>query len=116
MMIIYMLLSVTLNIAAQITLKYGLNNIKLDNFSVENLWRLLFSTHIWFGALLYGFSFFIYLFALSKGELGRVAPVAQALTIVGIFLSSIFIFCEPITMTKLVGVLILVIGAIVIFI
>ncbi|MFW5437707.1 hypothetical protein [Paenibacillus apiarius] len=115
-MIIYMLLSVSLNIAAQITLKYGLNNIKLEHFSLESLWRLLFSTHIWIGAVLYAFSFFVYLFALSKGELGRIAPVAQTLTILGIFLSSIFLFCEPITLTKLVGVLMLVIGAIIIFI
>ncbi|RJG24770.1 hypothetical protein [Paenibacillus thiaminolyticus] len=115
-MITYMLLSVALNIAAQITLKYGLNDIRLEGFSTESFWRLLSSAHIWFGAVLYVFSFFIYLFALSKGELGRVAPGAQALTIIGVFLSSIFLFCEPLTLTKLVGVLILVIGAIVIFI
>ncbi|MFD1776556.1 hypothetical protein [Paenibacillus rhizophilus] len=112
---IYLFVSIILNVSAQTILKFGLNKLQLDTINSESIVKIISTPNIWFGALLYGGSFFVYLFALSKGEIGRLSPIAQALTIVGLVLVSIVFFHEGITVSKTIGTILLVAGAIVIF-
>ncbi|CAH0121691.1 hypothetical protein PAE9249_04224 [Paenibacillus sp. CECT 9249] len=114
-LIFLLILAMIFNIFAQITLKYGITAIQLNGISVQSLFKMISSPYIWIGAILYGVSFIVYAFALSKGELSRVSPVSQALTTIGIVTISTLIFHEPITAFKIIGVLLLVAGTIIIF-
>ncbi|RRJ62201.1 hypothetical protein EHV15_03990 [Paenibacillus oralis] len=115
MLIILLLLAMIFNIVAQITLKHGINLINLNGINLQTITKMLSSPYLWSGAFMYGISFIFYIFALSKGELGRVSPVSQALTTMGIVTVSVLIFHEPLTVYKIVGVLFLIAGTIIIF-
>lgn len=115
MLIIFLLLAMFFNIAAQITLKHGINLVNFDKVNVQTVTQMISSPFLWFGAFMYGISFVFYIFALSKGELGRVSPVSQALTTMGIVTVSVLIFHEPVTVYKIVGLLLLIVGTIIIF-
>ncbi|TKH46154.1 hypothetical protein C1I60_03230 [Paenibacillus terrae] len=115
MLLLLLFLAMLFNIVAQITLKHGINVLNFTGISFQSLIKLSTSPYIWFGAILYGVSFVFYIFALSRGELGRISPVSQALTTLGIVAVSVLIFHEPITVFKLMGIILLIIGTIIIF-
>ncbi|MEK3663770.1 hypothetical protein NSQ29_29900 [Paenibacillus sp. FSL F4-0236] len=115
MLLILLVLAMIFNIFAQIILKYGINLISLDGLNLNSLYKMISSPYLWSGAIMYGVSFVFYIFALSRGELGRISPISQALTTVGIVTASIVIFHEPLTGFKVIGVLLLIAGTIVIF-
>lgn len=56
------------------------------------------------GIVLYGFSFILYTYLISKNDLGYIIPVSTALVYIGIFLASFFIFKEPFTAIKILGI------------
>ena len=62
------------------------------------------------GILLYGTSFVIYTYLISKYDLGYIIPLTTALVYVIIFTASYFIFKELFTATKIVGIALIVIG------
>lgn len=115
MLFILLIAAMIFNILAQITLKHGLNIANLSGIGIQSLLKLSVSPYIWTGAFMYGISFLFYILALSKGELGRISPVSQALTTLGIVAVSILIFHEPITLFKVIGIILLVIGTVIIF-
>ncbi|MBS5912932.1 hypothetical protein GNQ08_15360 [Paenibacillus macerans] len=115
MLLFLLLLAMIFNIAAQIALKHGINLINLNAINLQTISKMVSSPYLWSGAFMYGISFVFYIFALSKGELGRVSPVSQALTTMGIVTVSVLVFHEPITVYKIVGVLLLIAGTIIIF-
>lgn len=115
MLIVLLLLAMIFNIAAQIALKHGINLINLNEINFSSFLKMISSPYLWSGAFMYGISFVFYIFALSKGELGRVSPVSQALTTMGIVTVSVLVFHEPLTVYKVVGLLFLIVGTIIIF-
>ncbi|MDO3680292.1 hypothetical protein [Paenibacillus ehimensis] len=115
MTIILLVVGMIFNLLAQFCLKTAVSNIKLDTFNMEVIFKIFSNLYIWFGAILYGSSFFFYVLALSRGELSRISPVSQALTTLGVVTMSILVFQEPVTVTKMIGVILLIIGTIVIF-
>ena len=115
MLVISLVLGMIFNIIAQVSLKHGINLINLNELNIHTLFRMISSPYLWTGAIMYGISFVFYIFSLSKGELGRISPISQALTTLGIVLVSIVVFHESITIYKIVGVLLLVAGTIIIF-
>ena len=64
------------------------------------------------GIVLYGLSFLIYTYMISKNDLGYIIPVSTALVYIGIFIASFIIFKESITMLKIVGILLILGGVI----
>lgn len=115
MTIFLLLLAMMFNVFAQSALKYAVSDIRFDAFTFDTVSKFVLSPLIWIGAILYGGSFLFYIFALSRGELSRISPVSQALTTLGIVLVSVIIFNEAITVTKVIGLLLLMIGTVVIF-
>lgn len=63
-----------------------------------------------FGVMLYGFSFIVYMYLLSKYNLGYIIPLTTALVYIIIFSASYFIFHEVFTATKIFGIALIVIG------
>lgn len=56
------------------------------------------------GIVLYGLSFLIYTYLVSKNDLGYIIPISTALVYVFIFLASYVIFKEAFTAAKIVGI------------
>ena len=56
------------------------------------------------GILLYGLSFIIYAYLISKNDLGYIIPISTALVYMFIFAASFFIFKEVFTAVKIVGI------------
>lgn len=64
------------------------------------------------GIILYGVSFIIYTYLISKFDLGYVIPIATALVYVAIFTASFFIFNETFTAMKIFAISLIMIGVI----
>lgn len=62
------------------------------------------------GILLYGFSFMLYMYLISKYDLGYIIPLTTALVYVLIFTASYFIFHETFTALKVAGIVLIVAG------
>ncbi len=64
------------------------------------------------GIFLYGVSFLIYIYLISKYDLGYIIPLTTALVYVLIFVASFFIFNEAFTLIKVAGIFLIVVGVI----
>lgn len=56
------------------------------------------------GMFLYGLSFVTYIYLISKYDLGYILPIALSFVYILIFISSYFIFHEVFTVTKILGI------------
>ena len=64
------------------------------------------------GILLYGISFILYVYLISKYDLGYIIPLTTAFVYILIFFASFVIFNELFTLTKIIGIALIVIGLI----
>jgi len=64
------------------------------------------------GLALYGISFFLYIFLISKFDLGYIIPLTTAFVYIIIFVASFVIFKEAFTALKIAGICLIVIGVI----
>jgi len=64
------------------------------------------------GVILFGLSFVAYTYLISKYDLGYIIPVAAAFTYILIFTASYFIFKEAFTITKIIGIALIIGGLI----
>ncbi len=62
------------------------------------------------GISLYGISFLIYVYLISKYDLGYIIPLTAAFIYILIFVASYFVFHEVFTATKIVGITLIVVG------
>lgn len=56
------------------------------------------------GIILYGLSFALYIYLISKYDLGYIIPLTTALVYILIFVASFIIFKEVFTFTKIIGI------------
>jgi multidrug transporter EmrE-like cation transporter len=68
------------------------------------------NAHTVTGIALYGTSFLLYMYLLSKYELGYIIPLTTALVYIIIFTASFFIFKETFTAMKIVGIALILAG------
>lgn len=66
-----------------------------------------FNLHTIAGLVLYGISFFMYIYLLSKNDLGYIVPMAAAFVYIFIFIGSYLIFHEIFTITKILGIVLI---------
>lgn len=62
------------------------------------------------GIIFYGISFLVYMYLISRYDLGYIIPLTTALVYVLIFTASFFIFKETFSTLKVVGVILIIIG------
>ena len=89
--------------------KYGTNinsNLVFKDLSIN------FNIHIVaiIGLVFYLISFLLYIIVLPKFNLTTILPIISAITSVGIYILSIIILKEPITIQKVIGAAIIAIG------
>ena len=64
------------------------------------------------GICLYGLSFLLYTYLISKFDLGYIIPLTTALVYIIIFSASFIIFKEAFTVFKVIGIALIVVGLI----
>lgn len=62
------------------------------------------------GVFLYGVSFLLYMYLISKFDLGYIIPITTACVYILIFFASFVIFKEAFTAIKIAGIILIVIG------
>lgn len=96
-------------VAGQFLWKFGMTNKTHSFGSLLQILKVLFSPYIFTGLILYGIATVLWLFILSKVQLSVAYPlqsIAYLITIVAAY----FLFGEPITFWKVMGVLFIMLG------
>lgn len=104
-------LFVLLTSSALIILKLGTNAGPPVHYA-ENGIQFNLNFYTVSGIFLYGMSFLVYMYLISKYDLGYIIPITTALVYVLIFTASYFIFHEVFTVLKIIGISFIVIGLI----
>lgn len=112
--IVLIIVSVILSACGQVAMKMGASSLN-SNQDMLLLKFLSYFTNlpIMVGLTLYGLSAFIWIAALEKVQLSFAYPMA-ALGYVLVAVMSFFIFNEPMSLTRIVGLAIIVLGVVVI--
>lgn len=71
-----------------------------------------FNLHTIAGLFFYGVSFFLYIYLLSKNDLGYIVPLAAGFVYILIFTASVFVFNEVFTIPKTIGIVLIIAGVI----
>ena len=96
---------------ALIALKYGTKTGLPVSYADSKLhFNLNYDSII--GIVLYGLSFILYIYLISKFDLGYIIPLAAAFVYILIFIASAIVFNEVFTVIKIVGISLILIGII----
>lgn len=107
-------MSIILIAAYIISTSAGLIFIKLGTpiSIIENAVKLNFNLYSIAGICLYGISFILYTYLISKFDLGFIIPITTAVVYIIIFIASFFIFKEVFTVMKIAAISLIILGVI----
>lgn len=113
-MTILILVSVLLGSVGQVLVKYGITGVELDlsiRHLIPSIISIIKNIPVMCGIVSYGVSFLLWIKVLSKVELSYAYPmVSMGYVLVMIF--SYFIFKENISLTRIIGVIFIMIGVV----
>ncbi|WP_226799502.1 hypothetical protein [Carnobacterium mobile] len=102
---------VVLSTSGLILFKLGSSNLSIG------ITKTLFSMHIPFlsllGLLCYLFSFLLWMYIISKSEISFIVPLGVAITNLAILAGSYYILDETISVTTIIGTILIISGVIV---
>jgi multidrug transporter EmrE-like cation transporter len=108
---------VLLNAAAQLLLKAGTNAVGHFAFSVQNVapigWKLATEPHIAGGISCYVVSVIVWILALSRVEVSIAYPMLSVGYVINA-LAAWYLFGEAVTLTRLAGIGIIILGVFVV--
>jgi len=96
-------------VTGQFLWKYGLGNQQVSFDSVWSIVKLIFSPYIFSGLALYGAATVLWLFILTRVPLSMAYPI-QSLAYLFAVVGAYFVFNEPLTVSKVIGVLLIMAG------
>lgn len=111
------LLDVILNVAGQLSLKFGMS--RLGNFSVSLselppvFFKAAFNPYVLLGLMCYGMGFMVWLIVLAKAEVSYAYPMIS-LGYVFTALLAWMLFGENVTLTRMAGIFITCLGVFII--
>ena len=94
---------------ALIALKLGTKDAAIASFSNGRA-NVNINFYTVSGVFLYGLSFLLYTYLISKNDLGYIIPLVTALVYIIIFVASYFIFHEVFTVFKVIGIILIMAG------
>ena len=97
--------------SALVVLKWGAQSGAPAQF-INNKLHLNLNPYVVTGIALYGTSFLLYTYLISKYDLGYIIPVTTAFVYVLIFLASFVVFKEVFTVIKIMGIALILGGVI----
>jgi len=97
-------------VAGQILMKVGMTQVgAISSFNISSFFHMIFNPFVFVGIASYGIGFIFYLFALSKLDQSFAYPMfALGYVIVPVF--NWVVMHEPFSITRLVGVLVVLLG------
>ena len=99
---------------AQIFFKKGISALGTLEFSLSNIFALIprILQNVWLlsGMFLFGISFLVYLFVLSRFQLNIVYPTVVSSGIIIISLASWFFFKETLSWLQISGIILIIFG------
>jgi multidrug transporter EmrE-like cation transporter len=107
--LVFALVSIVMGAAGQILLKVGTNHIGAFDMNLAGLLAVFKSGYIWTGLILFASSFLLWIKVLSVNELSYVYPMVSISYIV-VVLASRFLFNEPFSASKLIGLTAIILG------
>ena len=107
-------ISITITVTAQLLIKKGVLSLGNLNFSIPNLVglapRIIQNFWLLGGLFLFGVSFLLWLFIISKLKLSIAYPISTSLSFGLITISSWFLFREQLSWLQFIGIVIIIIG------
>lgn len=101
---------IVLTVLAQLTLRAGALRLASLGFGIPLIRALFRNIYLLFGLFLYGISFFLYVFLLSKLQLSIVYPIATGTILAVITIAAHFIFNESLGPFQVVGIVCIFLG------
>ena len=101
--------SIIMGAVGQILLKVGANKLGNIHVDIGSLLSILKNGYVLCGLILFGGSFLLWLKILTKNDLSYVYPMVSISYII-IILASKFLFNEPFTTNKMIGITAIVAG------
>lgn len=111
--IVLIFTSIIMGAVGQIMLKVGANKLENINTNIEGLFSIIKNYYILIGLVLFGTSFLLWVKILTKNDLSFVYPMVSISYII-IILASRFLFNEPFTANKIIGIIAIVSGVFII--
>lgn len=114
--LLLIIVSVLLGSIGQVILKIGAN--KLGTLALQpqtlvaDLFRMIRVPEIFFGLIFFGASFVLWVKVLTNSDLSYAYPMVS-LGYINIIILSYFLFKEPFTTTKIIGIALIIFGVIV---
>ncbi len=112
------LAGVMLNAAAQILMKMGTNAVGHFEFSAQNIvrigWKMGTEWHIVTALFCYAISVVVWILALSRVQVSIAYPMLS-LGYVAVSFASWWLFAEPLTVTKLTGIGVIILGVVILY-
>ena len=106
--------SILVTVSAQLSLKKGVLGLGDLNFSLSNIFsfifRILQNGWLMAGLFLFGISFFLWIFILSKLQLNIAYPVVVSLNFCLITIASWFLFKEYLSFVQILGIATIIFG------
>lgn len=103
------ILNSLLLVVGQLLFKTGTQKVGLVNLSVHGIFSIITNSYVFSGLCLYAGTTVLWLYILSRGELSVLYPI-QSMAFVFTLFAGYFLFGEPITVSKLLGTTVIVIG------
>ncbi len=99
---------------AQILLKKGAAILKAASAPSDGFWDLLIllvkNVYVWSGLFLMGVAFLIWLFILSKVNLGIIYPISASLTIIFVSIASWLFLKDVFSAIQILGIASIILG------
>lgn len=111
MIYLLLFLDIILTVSAQLVLRIGAKNLQ-SGLSFALVFEPLKNMFLLAGMALFGVSFFLYVFILSKLQLNIVYPVATGTILVLITVISHFFLKEILTTLQAIGIVAILIGVV----
>jgi drug/metabolite transporter (DMT)-like permease len=109
----FILASVLLNAIGQLVFKAAMNSVGPLEISLDMLLRMVVNPLLLLGLVIYAGSTFLWLMALSKADLSFAYPFLS-LTYFVVLLGGALFFADQITMTRVAGFIVVVVGLLVV--
>ena len=108
----FVLISILFNVLGQYSMKFGIRKFGIIHFDkdiISTMIKIFTLPNILLGLFLYGISAIFWIIALSKVELSVAYPMLSIGYIL-IMIISYFLLHEPISMYKIIGTLLIIVG------
>lgn len=106
---LFILLNTMILVSGQFLWKFGMMGKETSFSSIGGIIKLMLSPYILTGLTMYGFATVLWLFILTRVPLSVAYPLQSVAYVFAVF-GAFYIFNEPLSLTKIVGVLLIMVG------